>query len=140
MPLPMMTVAQVAASIAENTGISKTDVRHVLDDLRDLVLSELEECHRFKLLNLVQLEPKVKPARKARMGRNPQTGEDVQISAKPAEAVVRARVLTEAKSAAPSLQRLRSRLSASQKPSKAKPAPKSKPKAKPKAKAPSRRR
>jgi nucleoid DNA-binding protein len=124
MALPMMTATQVAKSIAENTGISTTDVRHVLDDYRDLILSELEACNRVKILNVVQLEPKVKPARKARMGRNPATGEPVKIAAKPAEAVVRARVLSEGKSAVPTLSRLKSALA------KSKPAPRKTTKAK----------
>lgn len=114
MALPMMTATQIASSIAENTGVSKTDVRHVLDDLRDLALSEIESCNRFRLVGLVQLEPKVKPARKARMGRNPATGEDVKIAAKPAQAVVKARLLAEAKNVDLSLSKLRSRITASQ--------------------------
>jgi DNA-binding protein HU-beta len=132
MALPMMTVAQVAASISENTGISKVDVRHVMDDLKDLVLAELEDCKRVKLLGIVQLEPKVKPARKKRMGRNPATGEEIEIAAKPSEAVIRARVLAEAKTATPPLASLKKALSASAPKPKATPTPKTKPKARPK--------
>lgn len=129
MALPMMTVAQVAKSIAENTGISVTDVRHVMDDLKDLTLAELEDCKRFKLLGIVQLEPKMKPARKKRMGRNPATGEELEIAAKPAEAVIRARVLAEAKTATPALTSLRKALSASApKPKATTTKPKTKPK------------
>lgn len=113
MALPMMSATEVARAIAENTGVTQTDVKHVLDDLKDLILSELEDAHRFKIAGVVQLEPKVRPARKARMGRNPATGESIPIAAKPADAVVRARVLTEAKQAVPSVGRLRNALSAS---------------------------
>jgi len=102
----MLTAAGLASALAEETGITQTDVRHMLDELKNLTLRELADGHRVKLVGLVQLEPKIRPARKARMGRNPRTGEQVEISAKPAESVVRARVLAEAKGAAPSVRKL----------------------------------
>jgi DNA-binding protein HU-beta len=107
MALPMLTASEMAAEIADRSGISKTDVRHVLDTLHDVVLEQLGFCQRVKIANVVQLEPKEKKKRKARMGRNPATGEAVKISAKPASVVVKARVLKDAKEAAPSLNKLK---------------------------------
>ena len=46
---------------------------------------------------------RLKPATKARQGRNPATGEEITISAKPASVDVRARALAKAKAALPSL-------------------------------------
>jgi DNA-binding protein HU-beta len=106
MALPMLTAAATAAELARRTGITQVDVRHVLDELKNLTVDELTNGNRFRVVGLVQLEPKIRPARAARMGRNPRTGEDVQIEAKPADVVVRARVLKDAQQAHPSLGKL----------------------------------
>jgi hypothetical protein len=60
----------------------------------------------------VQLTVRVKPAQKKRSGRNPATGEEITIAAKPASVDVRARVLARAKGALPSVQKARRRLAA----------------------------
>jgi nucleoid DNA-binding protein len=49
-------------------------------------------------------------AQKARQGRNPATGEEITIGPKPASVDVRARALTKAKGALPSLQKAKKRL------------------------------
>jgi hypothetical protein len=59
---------------------------------------------------LVQLTVRVKPAQKKRRGRNPVTGEEIEIAAKPASVDVRARPLAKAKAALPSVQKARRRL------------------------------
>lgn len=99
--------AQLVQLISEDTGYSTSDVRHVLSSLNDIVIRELGNCEKVKIGQIVQLEAKERKARKARMGRNPATGDPVKIAAKPADVVVRARVLTAAKSAAPKLAKLR---------------------------------
>ena len=53
----------------------------------------------------------MKPASKARKGRNPGTGEEITIPAKPASVDLRARALSKAKGALPSVQKVRRRLS-----------------------------
>jgi len=110
MALPMMSAAEAARELADKSGITQTDVRHVLDELHDLAIRELEQGNRFKLAGLVQLEPKVRPARKARVGRNPATGEDVQIAAKAAETVIRARLLADARQVSLSVKKLSARI------------------------------
>jgi nucleoid DNA-binding protein len=54
----------------------------------------------------------VKPATKKRKGRNPATGEEITIAAKPASVDLRARPLAKAKEALPSVQKARRRLAA----------------------------
>jgi nucleoid DNA-binding protein len=103
----MVTAAQLTEAISEETGYSKADIRHVLVSLDDVVAAYLAEGEKVKLGGLVQLEVKIRPARKKRMGRNPRTGEAVQVAAKPATPVVRARVLKKAKDATPSLAKAR---------------------------------
>lgn len=106
----MVTAAQLVEAIAEETGYSKADIRHVLSSLEGNLLYFLGECEKVKIGQVVQLEVKIRPARKKRMGRNPQTGEAVQIAAKPATPVVRARVLKKAKDVTPTLAKARKRL------------------------------
>ena len=55
---------------------------------------------------------RVKPAQKARMGRNPATGEAIKVAAKSASVDVRARPLAKAKAGLPSVQKARRRLAA----------------------------
>jgi hypothetical protein len=61
---------------------------------------------------LVQLTVRVRPAQKKRKGRNPGTGEEIEIAAKPASVDLRARPLAKAKGALPSVQKARRRLAA----------------------------
>lgn len=99
----MYTAAAMVKDIAEATGLPAGTVRNVLAAQEDLIVQCLEEAEKVKVGQVVQLEVKIKPARKARMGRNPRTGDDVKIAAKPATAVVKARILKRGKEATPSL-------------------------------------
>ncbi len=109
----MLTQAQLAAAVAERANLSKTDAKNALAALEAVVLDEIGNAERVKIGGLVQLAVRVKPAQKARKGRNPATGEEITIAAKKASVDVRARVLTRAKSAVPSLQKARRRLAPS---------------------------
>ena len=71
-----------------------------------------DRAEKVKIGNLVQLTVRVKPATKARKGRNPATGEEITIGPKPASVGVRARVLAKPKSALPSVQKAKRRLAA----------------------------
>jgi nucleoid DNA-binding protein len=110
MALPLVTQGQFVEELSEETGYSKSDVRHLLQSLEELVKQHISDCERVKIGNLVQFEPKLRKKQKARMGRNPATGEDVRISAKPASVRVAARVLKGAKESAPKLATLQKRL------------------------------
>jgi hypothetical protein len=77
------------------------------------VLEELGNAQKVRIGGLVQLTVRVKPAQKKRKGRNPATGEEIDIAAKPATVDVRARPLAKAKAALPSVQKARRRLAAS---------------------------
>jgi nucleoid DNA-binding protein len=55
---------------------------------------------------------RVKDATKSRKGRNPATGEEITIAAKPAAVTVKARPLAKAKAALPSVAAARRRLAA----------------------------
>jgi nucleoid DNA-binding protein len=107
-----LTQTQLAAAVADRAEISKAEAKRVLDALDDIVLEELGNAQKVRLGGLVQLTVRVKPAQKARKGRNPATGEEITIAAKPASVDLRARPLAKAKAALPSVQKARRRLAA----------------------------
>jgi nucleoid DNA-binding protein len=92
--------------------MSKADAKRVLDALEDVVLEEIGNAEKVRIGGLVQLTVRVKPAQKSRKGRNPATGEEITIAAKPASVDIRARPLAKAKGALPSIRKARRRLAA----------------------------
>lgn len=107
-----LTQSQLVTAVAERADLSKADAKRALDALDDIVLDELSNAQKVRIGGLVQLTVRVKPATKKRKGRNPATGEEIEIAAKPASVDVRARPLAKAKGALPSVQKARRRLAA----------------------------
>lgn len=89
------TKAQVFAAIAEDTGLTKKDVGAVLESLANHMHRHLKKraAGTFTLPGLAKFTVATKKATKARKGRNPFTGEDIMIAAKPARRMVRVRPL-----------------------------------------------
>lgn len=79
-----MTKSQVTEHLAGKAGITKKAAGELLDDLAALAYKEAKNT--FTLPGIGKL---VLVNRKARMGRNPQTGEPIKI---PAKRVVKFRV------------------------------------------------
>lgn len=88
-----MTKSQLLTALAEATGLSKKDVANLFDKLAALAYSEVKKDGEFVLPGFGKL---VKAYRKARMGRNPATGEEIKIAAK---TVVKFRLAKAAKDA-----------------------------------------
>ena len=107
-----LTQTQLASAVAERADMSKADAKRALAALDEIVLAELGNAQKVRIGGLVQLTVRVKPATKKRAGRNPATGEEITIAAKPASVDVRARPLAKAKAALPSVQKARRRLAA----------------------------
>ncbi len=107
-----LTQSQFVSAVAERAELSKADAKRALAALDEIVLEELGNAQKVRIGGLVQLSVRVKPAQKARKGRNPATGEEITIAAKPASVDLRARPLARAKGALPSLQKARRRLAA----------------------------
>jgi nucleoid DNA-binding protein len=107
-----LTQAQLLAAVAERAQLSRADAKRALEALDDVVLGELGNAQKVRIGGLLQLTVRVKPATKKRQGRNPATGEEITIAAKPASVDVRARPLARAKAALPSVQKARRRLAA----------------------------
>jgi DNA-binding protein HU-beta len=86
-----MTKSQVTEHLAGKAGLTKKAAAQILDDLAALAYKEAKNT--FTLPGLGKL---VLVNRKARMGRNPQTGEPIKI---PAKRVVKFRVAKACKDA-----------------------------------------
>ena len=72
-----LTKAQLMSTLAEKTGIAKKDITNVMCTLVELAYKEAKLG--FTIPGLGKL---VVQKRKARMGRNPQTGQPIKIPAK----------------------------------------------------------
>ena len=90
-----LTQSQMIAAVADRAEMSKADAKRALDALDEIILEELGNAQKVRLGGLVQLTVRVKPATKKRTGRNPATGEEITIAAKPASVDVRARAAGE---------------------------------------------
>jgi DNA-binding protein HU-beta len=107
-----LTQTQLASAVADRADISRAEAKRVLGVLEGIVLEELRNAQKVRIGGPVQLTVRVKPAQKARKGRNPATGEEITIAAKPAGIDLRARPLAKAKAALPTVQKARRRLAA----------------------------
>jgi DNA-binding protein HU-beta len=88
-----LTQAQIVAALAEKSGVSKKEAKAFLDNLADLAIKETKKSGNFTVPGIGKL---VKSDRKARLGRNPATGETIKI---PAKKVVKFRLAKAAKDA-----------------------------------------
>ncbi len=86
-----MTKTQTIAALAGKTGLSKSDVSNVLDQLAELAYAEA--ANGFTLQGIGKL---LLVQRAERQGRNPATGESITI---PAKTVVKFRVAKACKDA-----------------------------------------
>ena len=77
---------ELFSHFAERFGLKRAQAREFFEELTALSEKELKRTGEFTLPNMVKL---VVQKRKARMGRNPATGEAIQI---PAKTVVKARI------------------------------------------------
>jgi len=75
-----LTQAQTISALADDLGKSKAEVKEILTKIAEKVYKELKSGGGE--LTLPGLCKIVKVKRKARMGRNPQTGEEIKIAAK----------------------------------------------------------
>jgi len=105
-----LTQTQLADEVAQRIGVSRTEAKNFLAALDEIVTEQIADAEKVKIGSVVQLEVRVRPATNARPGRNPATGEEITISAKPASVTVKARPLAKAKAAAPSVEKAKRKL------------------------------
>jgi DNA-binding protein HU-beta len=108
-----LTQSQMITAVADRAEMSSADAKRALYALDEIVLAELGNAQKVRIGRLVQLTVRVKPAQKKREGRNPTTGEEIDIAPKPASLDGRAQPLAKAKAALPPVQKARRRLAAS---------------------------
>lgn len=87
-----MSKAQILSHLAEQTGLTRAQVDSVLDELEVLMMRHIKKraVGEFTLPGLLKIRSVKRPATKKRMGRNPATGEQIEIAAQPATTRVRA--------------------------------------------------
>lgn len=74
-----MTQTEIVNTLAESSGLKKTEVKSMFDAISDLAVKEVKKNGEFTLPGFGKL---VKATRKARDGRNPATGAVIKIPAK----------------------------------------------------------
>ena len=81
------TKAQIARTIADASEVPLKDVTAVLDTLGDIVRQDLSPRGpgAVTLLGMVKVDIQAQTARPKRMGRNPATGEEIEIPARRAK-------------------------------------------------------
>ena len=91
--------SEILTHIADQTELPKKQVKAVFDELELLIHRHLkkEATGEFVLPGLLKLVVQKKPAKKARKGINPFTGEEMMFKAKPARKVVKIRALKKLK-------------------------------------------
>ena len=86
-----MGKSELFSHFAERFNVKRAEAREFFDELQQLSERELKRTGEFVLPGMVKL---VVQNRKARIGRNPATGEQIQI---PAKTVVKARIAKQLK-------------------------------------------
>ena len=86
-----MTKAQLLSEISEETGLTRKQVTDVMDSLSGQIQRHIKKRGpgTFTLPSLLKIRTVRKPARRARKGINPFTGEETTFAAKPAHTVVK---------------------------------------------------
>ena len=90
------TKTQIIQAISEETDLTRKQVSAVFESLGSLIQRHMQRrgSGEFSIPETgVKIRRVRKPARKARMGRNPATGEAIKIAAKPASTVIKVSAL-----------------------------------------------
>ena len=89
------TKSQIFGDISESTGLSRTEVAGVFDEMTTMIKKDLGRSGpgMFTVPGLMKIKKVHKPRRLARKGINPFPGEEMMFKAKPAHNVVKVRAL-----------------------------------------------
>jgi DNA-binding protein HU-beta len=88
-----MTKAQVVSELSSRVGITRAQTTEVFVKLTELIQEELSGGRQVTIPGLVKVSLSQKPATAARQGRNPFTGDNITIKAKPARKVVKVKAI-----------------------------------------------
>ena len=94
-----MTKSQIVTSLADSTGLSKKQISSVMDEMHTLMERSIKKrsIGEFTIPGIMKITTVKKPARKARKGINPFTGEETMFKARPASTAVKIRPLKKLK-------------------------------------------
>ncbi|MAY36218.1 MAG: integration host factor [Spongiibacteraceae bacterium] len=94
-----MTKSQILNEIATATDLNRKQVSAVMDELESLIARSVSKkgLGEFTVPGLMKVVTVKKPARKARKGINPFTGQETTFKAKPASIAVKVRPLKKLK-------------------------------------------
>ena len=87
------TKAATVDEIAKTCGMTKAQVGQVMEAMGHTVEKHLKSHGSALIPGLAKVVHKHLPARPARMGRNPATGEEIRLKPKPASTSVKVRAL-----------------------------------------------
>ncbi len=80
--IAQFTMKSIVSHVAAKNGITQSRAKKIIDDFIYIIESGMLLNERVPLGRLGRLLLKLRPAQKARVGRNPRTGEEVTIKAK----------------------------------------------------------
>lgn len=91
--------SQIVQEISEMTELARKEVGKVLEHLEDIIARHVsvKGPGEFVLPGILKINSVKKPAKKARKGVNPFTGEEVMFKAKPASTAIKVRPLKKLK-------------------------------------------
>ena len=96
----LMSKSELIERLTErSSGVSKKNVKEILEGLADIAYQELKKSGAFLVPGLAKFVVIKKPATKARKGINPFTKEPTIFKAKPARKTIKARPVKAAKDA-----------------------------------------
>ena len=95
-----MTKTELFSALAESCSLEKKQIKLVFESLSDIINGHIipRSCGEITLPIGIKVKRFEKKAQKARKGRNPLTGEEVKIAAKPKTKVVKVSALKALKS------------------------------------------
>ena len=82
-----LTGSSVVGYLAAKCGVARKDAKALVEELFDLVSVGVMRGERVAIGKIGKMFVRTRPARPARQGRNPLTGETIMIAAKPATKV-----------------------------------------------------
>ena len=96
------TKGEIYRTIAEQTGLGRKDVANVFDVMSRMMAADLakpskDKAKVFVVPGLMKVTAQYKPPSPERPGKNPFTGEQIMIKAKPASTKIRIRPLKQLK-------------------------------------------
>ena len=84
-----LTGASLIGYLADKNGLVRKDVKQVMEDLFEMIEAGVMRGERVALGKIGKMFIRTRPARAAHPGRNPATGQEIMIPAKPATKVPR---------------------------------------------------